>query len=52
MQVWYEDAESLAVKGRGLRSELGLAGVAVWSVDALWNAPAGDGKAIWAALEQ
>ena len=22
------------------------------SVDALWNAPAGDSKAIWAALEQ
>ena len=30
-QVWFEDSESLRVKGRELASALGLAGVALWS---------------------
>lgn len=51
-QVWFEDAQSLALKGRGLRSELGLAGVATWSADALWNAPPADSQSIWEALGQ
>ena len=51
-QVWFEDAQSLVLKGRDLRSRLGLAGVAIWSADALWNAPEVDGQSIWEALAQ
>lgn len=51
-QVWFEDATSLALKGRALRSQLGLAGVAVWSADALWNAPGSNRTQIWTALRQ
>ena len=51
-QVWFEDANSLALKGRTLRSELALAGVAVWSADALWNAPIANRTSIWTALHQ
>ena len=49
--MWYDDAKSLAVKADLVRN-YSLAGVALWSVDALWNVPTpGDGAAVWTAVD-
>jgi spore germination protein YaaH len=50
-QVWYEDAQSLRVKS-GLAWSQGLGGVALWSIDALWNMPtSAERQEVYAAVE-
>lgn len=50
MQVWYEDAASLAIKV-GLVEKLGLGGAAFWSVEGLtYASPAADAIDVWSAV--
>ena len=50
-QVWWEDAVSLRVKA-ALSEQFGLGGVAVWTADALWNAPPVAIPLLWSALSE
>ena len=49
-QVWYEDASSLATKVRALVQAHNLAGTAVWSAEAIWNAPRTSVASIWKSV--
>ena len=46
-QVWYEDVRSLSTKVRALVQAHKLAGTAVWSAEALWNAPSASVPSVW-----